>query len=108
MDRRTVQLRVGGQTYRVVTSASDAEMKRLLAVVEQKLSEVTPPGRAPAPNALLLVAISLVHDLEEERARTRRVEGRARDLLQRVLERIDAVLVDDEPSPAPPPVLPSP
>lgn len=96
MERRTVQLRLAGQTYRVVTTASDGELEHLLSVVEEKLSEVTPPGRMPSPNAMLLVALSLVHELEEERDRAQAIEGRARDLLKRMLERIDAALIEDE------------
>jgi cell division protein ZapA len=92
MARRTVHLRVGGQTYRVVTSASDDELQRLAAVVDQKLSTVVPPGRAVTPQAMLLAAMSLAHDLEEERARSARVVGRTKDAFGRVLARVDAAL----------------
>jgi len=96
MERRTVQLRLAGQSYRVVTTASDEELSHLLSVVEEKLAEVTPPGRPPAPNAMLLVALALVHELEEARERVREVEGRARELLERMLAQIDAALDDDD------------
>lgn len=100
-----MQLRLAGQTYRVVTTASDDELKHLLGVVEEKLSDVTPAGRPSTPNAMLLVALSLVHELEAERERSHAVETRARELLQRVLERIDAALMEEEEAPA---VTPSP
>lgn len=94
MERRTVQLKVAGQTYRVVTSASEDELRRLSDVVGSKLTILTPPGRPIQPQALLLAAISLAHDLEEERAKREGVERRARDLMRRVLVRIDAALDD--------------
>lgn len=92
MGRRTVQLRVGGQTYRVVTSASDEELQRLVAVVDEKLATVVPPGRAVTPQAMLLAAMALAHDLAEERARGTALAGRFREAFGRILERVDAVL----------------
>jgi cell division protein ZapA len=94
MDRRTVQLRVAGQTYRVVTTATDGELKRFMSVIEDKLAEVNPRGRALHPQALLLATLALTHDLEEERTRAKRIETRARETLSRLVERIDAALDD--------------
>jgi cell division protein ZapA len=92
MAGRTVHLRVGGQTYRVVTSASDEELQRLAAVVDQKLAAVCPPGRTITPQAMLLAAMALAHELEEERARSEAVKTRARGAFGRMLERVDAAL----------------
>lgn len=92
MARRTVQLRLGGQNYRVVTSASDEELQRLAAVVDQKLAQVSPPGSAVSPQCMLLAAMALAHDLEEERARSARLLGRAREAFGRILARVDATL----------------
>lgn len=92
MGRRTVQLRVGGQSYRVVTSASDDELQRLASAVDSKLATVSPPGRAPAPQALLLAAMALAHDLEAERARSEAVVRRFKDAFGRILGRVDAAL----------------
>lgn len=111
-----VQLRIGGQSYRVVTSASDEDLQRLAAVVDQKLATVVPPGRAVTPQAMLLAAMALAHDLEEERARAdqqrSRVEAermnaaaiaeRARGAFGRMLERVDAALAQDSPAPREP------
>jgi cell division protein ZapA len=96
MERRTVQLRVAGQTHRVVTTAADADLKRFVAIIENKLSEVNPRGRAMPPQALLLAALALVHELEEERARSTRLETRAREALGHLVQRIDAALADEE------------
>lgn len=106
MERRTVQLRLAGQSYRVVTTASDEELAHLLSVVEEKLAEVTPPGRMPAPNAMLLVALALVHELEEARERVRHVETKARELFERMLARIDAALDEEDAKAAQPTSLP--
>jgi cell division protein ZapA len=92
MAGRTVQLRVGGQTYRVVSSASDEELRRLAAVVDEKLASVCPPGRVVTPQAMLLAAMALAHDLEQERARVERLSARARGAFGRLLERVDAAL----------------
>jgi cell division protein ZapA len=95
MERRNVQLRVAGQTYRVVTTATDADLKRLVSMLEEKLAEVSPRNRSVNPQAMLLAALALLNDLEEERGRSRRIEGRAKEALGRLLSRIDAVLQDD-------------
>lgn len=92
MDGRPVQLRVAGQSYRVVSSASEADLQRLADTVSAKVAELTPKGKAPNPNAVLLAAIALAHDLEEERSRRQRLERRAREMLRSVLGRIDAAL----------------
>jgi cell division protein ZapA len=108
MERRTVQLRVAGQTHRVVTTATDGELKRFVAAIEERLAEVSPRGRVVHPQALLLAALGLAHDLEEERERSRRIEARARESLTRLVERIDAALDANEESEAAAPVAPAP
>jgi cell division protein ZapA len=108
MERRTVQLRVAGQTHRVVTTATDGELKRFVATIEDRLAEVSPRGRAVHPQALLLAALALVHDLEEERERSRRIEARARESLSQLVERIDAALDANEDAEEPSPTAPGP
>lgn len=92
MGRRTVQLRVGGQSYRVVTSANDDELQRLASAVDTKLATVVPPGRAPTPQAMLLAAMALAHDLEAERARSAAFASRMKDAFGRILQRVDTAL----------------
>lgn len=89
MASAAVQLKVAGQTYRVVTSADPAELERLAKIVEAALIEVTPDGRQPSPQALVLAAITLAHDLEVERSQRERLERRHRRVLRSLLERID-------------------
>jgi cell division protein ZapA len=96
MDRRTVVVTVGAREYKLVSSSDEAELTRLAESVNSKLAEVVRPGRAEPPNALLLAAMALAHDLEEERSRSRSLERKSRDMLRRVLVRLDNVLELDE------------
>lgn len=98
-----VELRVGGQTYRVVASADERELARLAEVVDNKLRQLTPPGRTPSPQSILLAALALAHELEEERSRRRELERRSRETLGRMLARIDEVLAEGETTPSAPP-----
>jgi cell division protein ZapA len=92
MARRSVDLRIGGQSYRVVSSASEEELRRLAARVDQKVHELAPAGKAIPPQALALAAIALAHDLEAERNRRLTLERRSRDMLRRVLVRVESAL----------------
>jgi cell division protein ZapA len=92
MRSEPVELRVGGQTYRVVASASDDELRRLAAIVDARLRAITPPGRPVAPQALLLAALALAHDLEEEKARNQTLATRSREMLGSILTRLDAAI----------------
>ncbi len=89
MDRRTVALQIAGQSYKVVSTAAEGDLHRLAATVTAKLAEVAPRNRPAPPQAILLAAMALAHELEEERAKREAFERRTRDLLRRVLVRID-------------------
>jgi cell division protein ZapA len=71
-----------------VSSAPADELQRLAEVVEAKLSEIAPRGKAQ-PQALLLAAMALAHEVETERDRRESLERRTRDLMRRMLVRID-------------------
>lgn len=92
MDRRTVEVRIAGQSYKVVTSARQADLNRLAEIVSAKIAEVTPKGRAVAPQAMLLAAMALAHEVETERDQRQSVERRTRDVLRRMLVRIDSAM----------------
>jgi cell division protein ZapA len=102
MDRRTVSLSIAGQSYKVVSSAPESELQRLAAVVTEKLAEVSPRGKPVPPQAMLLAAMALAHELDAERSKRTALERKTRDLLRRVLMRIDDALepVEDESEPA--------
>jgi len=92
MAEAAVQLKLAGQTYRVVTSADETDLTRLARVVEDAIFSVTTPGRQPSPQAVVLAAITLAHELEQERARREQIETRHREMLTQLLTRIDRVL----------------
>lgn len=93
VERRTVELRIAGQNYRVVSSAPEEDLQRLARMVGTKLAEVVPKGRAAPPQALLLAAMALAHDVETARDEHASLERRTKDLLSRALERIDEALL---------------
>lgn len=98
MAEAAVQLKVAGQTYRVVTSAREEELDRLVMRVEDALAAVTPQGRQPSTQAVVLAAITLAHELEEERHKRLAAEARHKEVLTSLLGRIDRVLDETEES----------
>ena len=107
MERRTVELRIGGQSYKVVSSASTEELHRLAAQVETKMAALAPAGKPVPPQALVLAALALAHDVETERARRITLERRTRDMMRRVLVRVESALdVEDPVEHSPQPVAP--
>ena len=93
MDGRPVSVRIAGQSYKVVSSSSEEELQRLAGTVNAKVEELTPPGKAAGSQAVLLAAMALAHELEEERARRAQVERRAKEMMKRVLGQIDEALI---------------
>lgn len=91
VERSPVELQVGGQKYRVLASAGDETLLRLAALVDSKLREHAGP-HLNSPQGLLLAAMALAHELEEERARRQQVEHRSREVLRSVLTRVDSAL----------------
>jgi cell division protein ZapA len=95
MDRRPVDLRIAGQNFRVMSTAPEEDLRRLAQMVDAKVAELSPRGRTytgQAGQAVLLAAIALAHEVEAERGRREALERRTRELLQRVLGRIDEAL----------------
>jgi cell division protein ZapA len=91
MERRTVELRIAGQPHRLVSSAPREELQRLAEMIEAKLVDMGPKVRTQ-PQAVLLAAMALAHDVEVERDKRESLERRTRDLLRRVLVRVDDAL----------------
>lgn len=100
MSRAPVELSVAGQTFRIVSSAADDDLRRLAQIVDERARSLA-GGRAPAAHAVLLAAISLAHDVEMADARADSVEAAARDTVTRLLARIDAALASDASAAAP-------
>jgi len=96
MSEGAVQLKLAGQTYQVVSSAREPELKRLAQVVEQTIMGLTPPGRQPSPQALVLAAITLAHELEEAQAQIEQLRERHKHVLASLLGRVDSLLEESE------------
>lgn len=96
-----MELKVGGQLFRVVASAEAPALQRYARVVDEKLQQLT-DGDASRPQAMLLVAIALAHELEELRQQQELDRARAREMLSGLLERVNRALdtlEDGEPAP---------
>jgi cell division protein ZapA len=90
-----VEVKIGGFSYRVTGSASEVELHRLASVVDQRLRALCGSSKNPSPHSLVLVAMTLAHELEVERSTRLRVEERSKDMLRTLLERVDAALEAD-------------
>jgi cell division protein ZapA len=93
---KPVELRVGGTTYRVVSSASEEELERLALLVDEKLAGIAPPGRPMPPQALLLAAMALAHDVEVERRRADGIAARSRQTVSEIVRKLDGTLARAE------------
>lgn len=93
--RQTIELRVGGHTYRVVSGGAPEEARRLAAIVDERITRVVPKGKTMTPEqAMLLAALSLAHDLVELEGAATSMSAELRQSLTRVLTRVDEVLGD--------------
>lgn len=78
---------------RLVTDAEPEHLQQCAKVVDERLREVQPaPGSAVSPRALLLVALGLAHDLEQELKRREELRGAADGMLNTLLRRVDDAL----------------
>jgi len=97
MPASPIDLTVAGQRYRIVTPAEPDDIHRLVAVLEERLAALQLPSRFTPPQKLLIAALALASDLEEERLRHRETQNRARESLTNLLQRIDQALELTEP-----------
>jgi cell division protein ZapA len=104
MARPAVELKVGGQLFRVGASAEEQSLQRYARTVNEKLRELTGNDHSTHPQALLLVAIALAHEVEEARRERDQVQARAAEMLRSLLERVNNALdaVDENGEPLPP------
>ena len=100
MDQAPVELRVGGQVYRIVASTDQGELQGLAAIVDKKLQELKVPGRAFEQN-LLLVALALAHEAQQAQQQLAATETRSREMLRALLGRVDQALGADDPDDSP-------
>lgn len=92
-----VAIRIGGQTYRVRAQASEQELQRLAATVDSRLRQISASSLGPgSQQALLLVAISLAHELDTERSAHKKLQQDTSELLQLLLDHVDRTLATAE------------
>lgn len=96
MVERAVELNVAGQKCRVVTTADEAELALLASMVEDKLASVLKRGRPVTTQAMLLAAVALANEVQEERARADAIASKAKGALRGLLQRVDEALASDE------------
>jgi cell division protein ZapA (FtsZ GTPase activity inhibitor) len=100
MSKNAVEVVIAGHSYRLVTSLDPVTLKRLANEVDTRIAKLA-EGQQLHPKALLLVALGLAHELEEERARCQSLSTRSQAMLRQLLERVDDALgsVDENAEP---------
>lgn len=91
MAKNAVQVSIAGHSYRLNTTLEPNTLARLAREVERRLTRLS-PGQQIHPQALLLVALSLAHDLEQCSDRQEALTRRSREVLQQMLRKVDAAL----------------
>ncbi len=93
MSQGPVTIRIGGQPYRVRAQASEQELHRLAASVDARLRQLAGPTLTGNPQqALLLVAISMAHELDAQHAAFNKLQQDTAERLQLLLEEVDRAL----------------
>jgi len=95
--KRTISFSIGGRMYKVVTSANEEEILHLANVVDDKMKALA-GNRPPTLEVAVLTAIALAHEAEAHRKRADEIASGARNVVGRMLDRIDAALVKDPPA----------
>ena len=113
--KQPVTLDIAGAKYRMTSDADPEHLRRLAAVINDRIAELGAKAVRSAPTAQLLavVALGLAEDLEVSEARRLSVEAKTRRVLTDAITRIDHRLAAteatgsardaehaDEPSPA--------
>lgn len=101
--RPITELAIGGAAYRVQSSADEAELIRLAALIDARLGQL-PEARRHDSRSLVLVALGLAHDLEAERAAHAKLRHQVAERLTALLGRVDEALDhhDENGDPLPP------
>jgi cell division protein ZapA len=100
MSGKAVELNVAGQNCRVVTTANESELQMLATMVEAKLEGVVASGRPVTTQAMLLAAVALAAEVQEQRARADAIANKAKTALTAMLKRVDAALENSEAQPS--------
>jgi cell division protein ZapA len=92
MRAAAVEVHVGGQLYRLVASSGEQTLQRYAGVVNDRLRELTGSDRTSHPQAMLLVAMALAHDLEQEREQRATERSNTAEMLRQLLGRVNEAL----------------
>jgi cell division protein ZapA (FtsZ GTPase activity inhibitor) len=76
----------------VNSSASQETLEALAKDINDRIAAIVPKGKAVPSTAPLLAALSLAHELREERERRHALEARTRDVLRSAITRVDRAL----------------
>ncbi len=95
MERRAIQLRVAGQTYKVLSTSDEDELRHLAALVDNRVGALVPKGkRCPGTRSCSLPSPWRTISRRKRSVR-QSLERKMRDVLRRVLMRIDHALEVD-------------
>lgn len=89
--RPVTELHIGGHTYRVQSSAEEAELTRLAGLVDSRLAQL-PASQRQDPRSLVLVALSLARELDLEQQAHQSLRARVAERLTSLVGRIDSAL----------------
>jgi cell division protein ZapA (FtsZ GTPase activity inhibitor) len=105
MSKQAVTISIAGHAYRLVTSLDKPTLERHAKEIERRLGKLA-PGQQIHPQALLLVALALSHELQEAREAADELRQRASERITDMVRRVDSALdhldEDAEPLPAAP------
>lgn len=104
--RPVTEIQIGGNAYRVQTSADAAELARLVEIVEARLAAL-PVSQRSGSRSLVLVALSLAHDLEQARREQAQLRDDVVARLTTLVTRVDTALDHRDENGDPLPPIPS-
>ncbi|APR99240.1 cell division protein ZapA [Pajaroellobacter abortibovis] len=90
----TIEVEVGGQRIRLVSSEDEAFVHRLADTINQKLEELLPSPKQCPPRTFILVAFILAYELEQERAQRSALYSKTHNFLFHILKKIESIMDD--------------
>lgn len=95
--KQPVTIEIAGARYRMSSDADPEHLKRLAAVINDRIAELGTKARSTASAAQLLavVALGLAEDLEVSETRRLTLEAQTRRVLTDTIARIDLRLAAD-------------
>ncbi len=82
MEKQKVEIRIGGQTYTLLTDEAPETVLRLAEAVNEKLKALPAGGRVSMQQALVLAALELAQDAEAQRAAAEKLKAQIGDYLE--------------------------